>query len=171
MTGARNRRLTPGLQSNRKLPCAASDASEFLTLPADTPLMFPRLATWRVCSIRQAPVDSRSVWRLSFAMEQKWRPDISEARVLKGVSPASDGTSEQIRNWYWSRFFATLDASPISGTDFLVELTSTESRPKRFPAQSLSKDMAKLCRQLTVSFGTLAQTIPLQLSHLGSMSH
>jgi hypothetical protein len=49
--------------------------------------------------------------------------------IFDGFESGREGTSEQIKNWYSSRFFAALATSPIAGTIFLVDRTSIDKGP------------------------------------------
>jgi hypothetical protein len=49
--------------------------------------------------------------------------------IFDGLESGSEGTIEQIRNWYSSRFFAALATSPIAGTPFLADLASIDTGP------------------------------------------
>jgi hypothetical protein len=47
--------------------------------------------------------------------------------IFDGLESGSEGTSEQIRNWYSSRFFAALATSPTAGTLFLADRASIDT--------------------------------------------
>jgi hypothetical protein len=47
--------------------------------------------------------------------------------IFARLESGREGTSEQIRNWYSSRFFAALAALPIAGMFFLADRTSIEA--------------------------------------------
>src|ERR671924_1404791 len=49
--------------------------------------------------------------------------------IFDRLESGSEGTSEQIKNWYSSRFFAALATSPIAGTFFLADRTLIDTGP------------------------------------------
>jgi hypothetical protein len=49
--------------------------------------------------------------------------------IFDGCESGREGTSEQIRNWYSSRFFAALATSPIADTLFLADRASIDAAP------------------------------------------
>lgn len=90
----------------------------------------------------------------NFAKEAKIAIRYFWISSFDGLESGNDGTREQIRNWYSSRFFAALAASPISGTEFLAVLVLTDKDAKMPGAELIDN-----CDEVTPSAESILRQV------------